>query len=198
MAKSRITISIFLLRIIYRGICGLVNLTSSSKRLIRIKVAVGTLILSLSTSLAFSQEKSNIPSSINAKNDTIKLNITLEEELTPLEDIVVMCYYGGPPSYKEPMFWGGEKALQEFISNELVYPQKAIKKKVEGIVELSYTIDMNGKVKDVVVINGIGNGCDEEAQRIVEALPSFSKGFKDRKPAEFEKMIQVAFKLPKE
>lgn len=197
MAKSRITVSIFLLKIVYKLICWVTNFTSSSNKLIRIKITVGTLILTLNSTLAFSQDKANNSKTIYSKNDTLKQNITLEEEVISLNDVFITCYYGGPPSYSEPYYLGGDSALQAFIKNNLIYPPKALKKRVEGVVELSYIVDIEGKVKNIKVIKSLGSGCVEEAQRVVSLL-RFNRGYKERRPAEFEKTILIKFNLPNE
>lgn len=197
MAKSRITVSILLLKIVYKLICWLTDFTSSSNKLIRVKITVGTLILTLNSALAFSQDKTHNSKTIYSKNDTLKQNITLDDDVISLEDVVVLCYYGGPPSYREPFYFGGENALQAFVSKNLIYPPKALKKRVEGVVELSYIVDIKGKVKDIKVIKSLGFGCDKEAQRVVSLL-QFNRGYKERRPAEFEKTILIKFNLPNE
>lgn len=197
MRNNKNIISIFLLRSIYLLFSGIVTIIKSNK-LINLKIGLGTLIVSLSSSISNAQV-ADTPSDIRfTKNDTLKVNISLEPDLTELDDIVVTCYYGGPPSYREPYIWGGDNILNEIIIKELVYPPEAKSKGIEGTVELSYIIGVDGRVKDVSIIKALGYGCDEEAMRIVNIFPIFNNGFKDRKPAEFEKTILIEFKLPKE
>ena len=65
---------------------------------------------------------------------------------------------------------GGNKELKKFIDSNLRYPQQAFKKKIEGFVYLSYFINQQAEVTDVVVLKGLGYGCDEEAIRVVRML----------------------------
>jgi protein TonB len=71
---------------------------------------------------------------------------------------------------KQPQYKGGKKALDEFITKNLQYPQDALDSKVEGAVVIAYDINEKGDVIRASVTNGIGYGCDEEALRLVKML----------------------------
>ncbi|WP_170110255.1 energy transducer TonB [Flavilitoribacter nigricans] len=47
------------------------------------------------------------------------------------------------------------------------YPEEALKNDISGKVLVEYTIDKDGSTKDIMVADGIGYGCDEEAKRII-------------------------------
>jgi len=69
-----------------------------------------------------------------------------------------------------PEYPGGKKAFQEFIRKNLKYPVKALENKIEGTVHVKYRVDGLGRVIETEVTHGIGNGCDEEAIRVVKLL----------------------------
>ena len=99
---------------------------------------------------------------------------------------------------KKPIYLGGTKAFRQFLKDNLKYPKKALKAKIEGTVMLRYTIDYKGKVIDAKVLKGIGYGCDEEAIRIVKLLKfEIPKGPRKLKVL-FHKENKIKFKLPKE
>jgi TonB family protein len=60
---------------------------------------------------------------------------------------------------------GGYKALQAQVR----YPAAAQAKQVQGTVTLQLRIDKAGSPQDVVVVEGLGYGCDEEALRVMRA-----------------------------
>lgn len=60
---------------------------------------------------------------------------------------------------------GGNEALYA----RLQYPDLARKHKVVGQVTLQMRIDAQGVPQDVVVVKGLGSGCDEEALRVMRA-----------------------------
>ncbi len=71
---------------------------------------------------------------------------------------------------KLPSYPGGKQAFIKFVEENLVYPEPALKNRVEGTVYVEYTVDNIGTVADERVIHGIGYGCDEEAVRIIRML----------------------------
>jgi len=80
-----------------------------------------------------------------------------------------------------PSYPGGKEAYRKFIFENLVYPEEALSKKVEGLVYVEYTVNNIGEIVDVEVKKGIGSGCDEEAIRLVRMLtyePARNRGIK--------------------
>ena len=71
---------------------------------------------------------------------------------------------------KVPQFTGGKKAFNDFLKENIVYPEEAIQARVEGIVVVEFEVDDNGHVTQAKVLKGIGFGCDEEALRLVKLL----------------------------
>ena len=65
---------------------------------------------------------------------------------------------------------GGAEALRKFIKNNLRYHKEALMHKVEGSVFLRYEVNEKGKVHSISIINGLGYGCDEEAERLIRLL----------------------------
>lgn len=97
---------------------------------------------------------------------------------------------------KKPVYEGGTKALKEFVSKNLKYPKAAWDSKTEGTVVVHYTIDYKGNVIDAKTITNIGNGCEEEAIRIVKLL-KFKVAKKYGVKIKFNKNIKIHFRLPK-
>ena len=98
---------------------------------------------------------------------------------------------------QKPTYAGGPKAMRAFISQHLRYPQAALANRTEGTVVLKYDIDYLGKVIEVKVISGPGDGCREEAIRLVKMLeftpPKTKRGLK----VTFHRSLKIHFRLPK-
>jgi TonB family protein len=76
-----------------------------------------------------------------------------------------------PDSFiKLPVYSGGQKALNDFINANRVYPEEALQNKIEGTVSVEYNVNVFGDVISTKVKHGIGYGCDEEARRLVSLL----------------------------
>ncbi len=75
-----------------------------------------------------------------------------------------------------PKYPGGDAACRKFLQENASYPQLAKETGIHGKVYLRFVVDENGKVGEVVVLRGIGGGCDEEAVRVVSLLPDWTPG----------------------
>lgn len=62
--------------------------------------------------------------------------------------------------------FGGELELNEFICNEMIYPEKAFTDKIEGTVIISFSVETNGTVKNVRVVSSVCKELDFEAMRV--------------------------------
>lgn len=68
---------------------------------------------------------------------------------------------------KLPEFPGGNKEFQQYVAENLKYPEEARTHQIEGVVHLEAVVDDTGRVSSAQVIKGIGYGCDEEALRLI-------------------------------
>ncbi len=94
-----------------------------------------------------------------------------------------------------PQFPGGEAAMMKFVANNVKYPQEAKDKEIDGRVFVSFVVEKDGSVSNVKVMRGIGGGCDEEAVRVISAMPKWKPGIKDGKPVRVSYMMPLTFKL---
>lgn len=77
---------------------------------------------------------------------------------------------------KEAEFVGGYAELQKFIGTNIVYPQQAIEFGEEGKVYMSFVVEKDGSVSNVVVERGVSNSLDREAKRIIKSFPEWIPG----------------------
>ncbi|HEY5916322.1 MAG TPA: energy transducer TonB [Chryseolinea sp.] len=89
-----------------------------------------------------------------------------------------------------PTFPGGEEKMLEYIAKNIKYPAVARENNITGRVYVSFVVDKDGKIKDAKVLRGIGGGCDEEALRVVKAMPEWKAGKQNGRA------VQVQFNLP--
>ena len=71
---------------------------------------------------------------------------------------------------EKPLYPGGAKALREFVSAHLQYPEDALEQRIEGVVTVSYQVNDDGIVENATVVKSLCPSCDEEALRIVRLL----------------------------
>jgi TonB family protein len=101
-----------------------------------------------------------------------------------------------PESFiRQPVYPGGNKAMDEFIRLNLKYPEDAFKNNVQGIVSVEIDIDVAGKVTKGRIKHGIGYGCDEESLRLVKLLQFEKKKYKGLYVV-FHRTVNIPFRLP--
>ncbi|MGZ3946419.1 MAG: TonB family protein, partial [Mucilaginibacter sp.] len=89
-----------------------------------------------------------------------------------------------------PEFPGGLAAFGKFIEDNIVYPVAAHKNGTKGKVVVSFVIEEDGSLTGGRVVKGIGDGCDEEALRVIKRMPKW-------KPAvQNGKSVRVAYNVP--
>ena len=94
-----------------------------------------------------------------------------------------------------PEFPGGEQAMYDFVNKNVVYPEEAKEKEIAGRVIVSFIIEKDGSINEAKVVQGIGGGCDEEAVRVVKAMPKWKPGTEKGKPVRVHYMMPFTFKL---
>lgn len=75
-----------------------------------------------------------------------------------------------------PSFPGGDRALRKYLAKNIHYPQAAKGKEVEGRVYIQFIVEEDGSLSNLKIMRGIGYGCNEEALRVVKAMPSWKPG----------------------
>lgn len=96
----------------------------------------------------------------------------------------------------EPEFVGGMEKFQEYIKGNLQYPPLALNDEVEGKVFIHFIVEKGGSLTDIKVVRGIGNGCDEEAIRLMKKCPKWKPGIQNGRNVRVEYMVPITFTLP--
>ena len=94
-----------------------------------------------------------------------------------------------------PEFPGGEQAMMKFVAENVQYPQEARDKEISGRVLVGFIVEKDGSIAEVKVVKGIGGGCDEEAVRVVKAMPKWKPGKDKGNPVRVSYMMPFTFKL---
>lgn len=93
-----------------------------------------------------------------------------------------------------PQFPGGDTELMSFVAQNLVYPEQAIKDKVQGRVIVEMVVETTGEVVDAKILRSLSPECDAEVLRIVKLMPKWTPGYKDGKPVRTTFVLPVVFK----
>ncbi len=85
--------------------------------------------------------------------------------------------------------------INAYLSKNLHYPDAARENNIEGRVILQFVVNEDGVVSDIQVMRGIGGGCDEEAVRVLKAMPPWKPGKQNGKAVKVRYNLPISFKL---
>lgn len=94
-----------------------------------------------------------------------------------------------------PAYPGGDEARMSYLSKNLKYPVLAMESGIQGTVYIGFVVEKDGSVTDVKVARGIGGGCDEEAVRVVKAMPKWTPGKQRGKSVRVRYSVPIRFSL---
>ena len=94
-----------------------------------------------------------------------------------------------------PSYPGGEQKLMEFVAKNIKYPQIARETGIQGRVFVNFVVEPDGHVSNVKIMRSLGGGCDEEAMRVVKAMPKWKPGKQRGKAVRVSYILPVNFKL---
>ena len=94
-----------------------------------------------------------------------------------------------------PSFPGGDKALLEYLSNNIKYPVVAQENGVQGRVVVSFVVEKDGSITDVKVVRSVDPSLDKEAARVVKSMPRWIPGKQNGSAVRVKYNVPVSFKL---
>ena len=89
-----------------------------------------------------------------------------------------------------PEFVGGLQKMKEFLSKTVKYPKYAKELGIKGKVFVSFVVGKDGSIRDVKIKRGVNDLLDQEAIRVVKAMPNWNPG------KQHGKKVSVHYTLP--
>lgn len=90
-----------------------------------------------------------------------------------------------------------DSKLITFIKSNLKYPLQAAKNKTDGVVLIQFIVEKNGSVSNIKIIKDIGDGCGQEAVRVIEMINSkklfWQPGIQGSQAIRFQYTLPVEF-----
>jgi TonB family protein len=97
--------------------------------------------------------------------------------------------------YEKPTFIGGDKALFQYIGENVRYPRDALKNKIEGKVIVEFVVKKDGSIANPKIKRGIDVDCDREALRVIKYMPKWNPGTVNGEPVDTPYYMPVSFTL---
>lgn len=89
-----------------------------------------------------------------------------------------------------PKFIGGMQALMEYLQENVLYPENAMKRGEEGRVIVEFIVHRDGSIVEPVVIRSVSKELDMEAVRVIHNMPKWKPATKNGIP------VRVKYTLP--
>ena len=127
--------------------------------------------------------------------------------------IAVMAFFGLAPMWAQktvvsqknekvvdvveqmPEYPGGMQALFEFLRQNIKYPEDAQKQKVEGRVLATFVVETDGSISNVEVVKHAFPSLDNEAVRVIQAMPKWTPGKQGGKVVRVKYTVPINFSL---
>ena len=124
-----------------------------------------------------------IPPDIVIKIDEeVIIGVVIEEEIIEFPDV-------------EAEFIGGAQALMKYIQTNIQYPPTSIEMNEQGKVYLSFVVEPDGSISNVVVERGVSPDLDKEAKRVVRSMPNWKPGESKAKKSRTRCRLPINFQL---
>jgi protein TonB len=94
----------------------------------------------------------------------------------------------------ESEFPGGARAWLQYLNEHLVYPKKAVRKRIEGTVLLQFIVDKDGNISDLSVLSGDPILAEAALKAMVDC-PRWHPAIKNGRKVKSYKKQPIVFKL---
>lgn len=94
-----------------------------------------------------------------------------------------------------PSFPGGSEALFNYLSENITYPKDCEDVCVQGRVIITFIVEKDGSITNAEVVKSVHPSFDEEALRVVKAMPRWIPGKQNGKNIRVKYTIPVSFCL---
>lgn len=92
-----------------------------------------------------------------------------------------------------PSFKLGPEILEQYINENLNYPDEAKEDKISGIVVVDMVVRTDGSITDAKLACDIGGGCGEEALRFIKEMPNWNSGLIADRPIAVNILFPLKF-----
>ncbi len=95
---------------------------------------------------------------------------------------------------QQPKFPGGTSEMYKWLGNNIKYPEEAKKEGVSGKVIVDFVITKTGKTDKVRVVRGLHPTLDQEAVRVIKAMPAWTPGKQNGQPVNVSYTLPITFR----
>jgi protein TonB len=92
-----------------------------------------------------------------------------------------------------PRFPGGDLEMFRFINRNKNYPEALKNEGVSGNVFVNFTVEKDGKLTEIEVTKGVSTVLDEDARRVLIAMPKWNPGEQGGEPVRTSRTLVIKY-----
>ena len=96
----------------------------------------------------------------------------------------------------QPEFPGGMAELMKYLQKNIRYPKVCKEQGLQGRVIVQFVVNADSTITDVNVVKPVNPYLDQEALRVVKAMPKWKPGKQRGEPVRVRFTLPVTFRLP--
>lgn len=104
--------------------------------------------------------------------------------------------FNRPEGFVDAQFRGGGQAFSDYLNQMLKYPQDATWRAISGRLLVFFVVDTTGKIKDINPITRLGVEFEDEAKRVLTAMPAWTPATLNGNKIKIRKLVAIDFVLP--
>lgn len=93
----------------------------------------------------------------------------------------------------EPSIKGRYGGIHKYIVDSLLYPADALKKNIEGVVQVEFTVTKGGEVKDFHILSSPDKLLSDEVLRVILSVPGWYPAIEHNRPIDYIVKMNVPF-----
>ncbi len=94
-----------------------------------------------------------------------------------------------------PSFTGGSEKLYEYLVENVRYPKEMADSSVQGRVIVKFVVEKDGSITDTKVVKSVHPTLDQEALRVISAMPKWIPGSQNGVRVRVKYTLPVTFRL---
>jgi protein TonB len=87
------------------------------------------------------------------------------------------------------------REIFKFVSRNFEFPEMAKQMGIQGRVYVNFVVERDGSISNVETVRGVDPLIDDEAERVVKALPKFTPAKQRGKPVRMRFTLPISAKL---
>jgi len=91
----------------------------------------------------------------------------------------------------------GQDNFQAYLWFKIRNPKEAKEGKVQGVVEVRFTVNTHGRTENIKVVKSLSEACDEVVVNAVKRMPKWRPAYSNCQPVSSEQVLSIKFPYEK-